>query len=313
MTRCPLVLLVTLALGGLVMPLATVAQQPVTKVHRIGYVTGASAAAESSRVEALRQGLRDLGYPEGQTISLVCRWADGQSEQLPALVADLVDLPVDVLVARGLQAAQAAKRATTATPIVMVGGGGDPIATGLVASLARPGENVTGLIDLGAELSGKWLELLKEFVPQLSRVAVLWDGANAGNVQEWRKVQAAAGPLGLTVQSWEVRGTDDIARLFAAMGQERPDGLFVAGGPLMSTYRKQIVDLAAQSGLPSVYLWKNAVEEGGLLSYGRQFLDDYRRAAIYVDKILKGMKPADLPVEQPTTFELVINRASREG
>jgi putative ABC transport system substrate-binding protein len=289
------------------MPLATAAQPPVTKVHRIGYVTGASAAGESSRVEAFRQGLRDLGYSEGQTISLVYRWADGKPEQLPALVTDLVGLQIDVIVARGLQAAQAAQRATKTTPIVMVGVGGDPVAAGLVASLARPGENITGLIDLGVELSGKRLELLKECVPQLSRVAVLWDGANAGNVQELREVQAAAGPLGLTVQSWKVRGTDDIARVFAAMRQERPDGLFVAGGPLMSTYRKQIAELAAQSGLPSVYLWRNAVEEGGLLSYGRRFLDDYLRAATYVDKILKGAKPADLPVEQPMQFELVVN------
>jgi putative ABC transport system substrate-binding protein len=299
--------IVTLVLGILVVPVATEAQQPAKKVHRIGYLTGASAAAESSSVEALRQGLHDLGYVEGQTSSMAYRWADGQVDQLPALAADLVRLPVDVIVARGSLASQAAQRATQTIPIVMVGVGRDPVAAGLVASLARPGGNITGLMNLGVELSAKRLELFKEAVPQLARVAVLWEGTSAGQVETWQEVQAAARRLGLTVQSWEVRGPDDFARVFAAMGQERPDGLWVAGGPVMATYRKQIVDLAAESRLPSAFIWREAVEEGGLMSYSWSYLDDSRRAAVYVDKILKGAKPADLPVEQPVKFELVIN------
>jgi putative ABC transport system substrate-binding protein len=298
--------IVTLALGVLVVPLTSAAQQP-KQSHRIGYLSGASAAAESSRVEALRQGLHDLGYVEGQNVSIVYRWADGQVDQLPALAADLVHLPVDVIVARGWLASQAAQRATPTLPIVMVGVGREPVAAGLVASLARPGGNITGLTNLGVELSAKRLELFKEAVPQLSRVAVLWEGSSAGQVETWQEVQAAARPLGLTVQSWEVQGPDDFARVFAAIGQERPDGLLVAGGPVMATYRKRIVDLAAESRLPSAFIWREAVEEGGLMSYGWSFLDDSRRAAVYVDKILKGTKPADLPIEQPVKFELVIN------
>jgi putative ABC transport system substrate-binding protein len=298
--------IVTLALGVLVVPLTSAAQQP-KQSHRIGYLSGASAAAESSSVEGLRQGLHDLGYVEGQTSSMAYRWADGQVDQLPALAADLVRLPVDIIVARGALASQAAQRATQTIPIVMVGVGRDPVAAGLVASLARPGGNITGLMNLGVELSAKRLELFKEAVPQLARVAVLWEGTSVGQVETWQEAQAAARLLGLTVQSWEVRGPDDFARLFAAMGQERPDGLLVAGGPVMATYRKRIVDLAAESRLPSAFIWKEAVEEGGLMSYGWSFLDDSRRAAVYVDKILKGAKPADLPVEQPVKFELVIN------
>ena len=299
--------IVTLTLGVLVVPLATEAQQPAKKVHRIGYLTGASAAAESSSVEALRQGLHDLGYVEGQTISMVYRWADGQVDQLPSLAADLVRLQVDVIVARGWLASQAAQRATQTIPIVMVGVGRDPVAAGLVASLARPGGNITGLINLGVELSAKRLELLKEVVPQLSRVAVLWEGSSAGQLETLQEVQAAARRLGLTAQSWEVRGTDDFERVFAAMSQEPPDGLFVAGGAVMVTYRKQIVDLAAKNRLPAAFIWREAVEEGGLMSYGWSFLDDSRHAAVYVDKILKGAKPANLPVEQPVKFEFVIN------
>jgi putative ABC transport system substrate-binding protein len=307
MQRTTVGLIVLLALGVLAAPRVTAAQQPAKKVYRIGYLTGASATAEASSVEAFRQGLRDLGYVEGQNISMVYHWAEGKIDQLPALAADLVRLPVDVILARGWLASQAAQRATQTIPIVMVGVGRDPVVAGLVASLARPGGNITGLINLGVELSAKRLELLKEVVPQLSRVAVLWEGSSAGQLEILQEVQAAARRLGLTVQSWEVRGTDDFERVFAAMGEERPDGLLVAGGPMMATYRKQIVDLAAKSRLPSVFFWREAVEEGGLMSYGWSFLDDSRRAAVYVDKILQGAQPANLPVEQPVKFEFVIN------
>ena len=294
--------IIILTLGVLVVPLATEAQQPAKKVHRIGYLTGASAAAESSSVEALRQGLHDLGYVEGQTISMVYRWADGQVDQLPSLAADLVRLQVDVIVARGWLAS----RATSTIPTIFVWVG-DPVGYGLVASLAQPGGNLTGLSAAAVETSAKRLALLQETVPGLSRVAVLWEGSSAGQVETLQEVQAAARRLGLTAQSWEVRGTDDFERVFAAMSQEPPDGLFVAGGAVMVTYRKQIVDLAAKNRLPSAFIWREAVEEGGLMSYGWSFLDDSRHAAVYVDKILKGAKPANLPVEQPVKFEFVIN------
>jgi putative ABC transport system substrate-binding protein len=284
------------------------AQQP-KKVPRIGYLSEAEPARESARAEAIRLALRELGYIEGQNIAVEYRYAEEKRDRFPELVAELVRLKVDIIVvAGGAGLIQAAKNATKAIPIVMMGLGSDPVEAGLVESLARPGGNVTGLTRLSGELGGKRLELLKEAVTKVARVAVLHDPATRSNVVELKEVlPVAARALGLTIQPWEVRGTDDFDKAFAAMGKQRPDGLYVLQGPLMNANQKRIVGLALKSRLPSVYNNRGAVDAGGLMYYGADIADSYRRAAYYVDRILKGAKPADLPVEQPTKFELVIN------
>ena len=267
-------------------------------------------ASESTRSEAIRLALRELGYIEGQNIAIEYRYAEGKRDRLPELAAELVRLKVDIIVvAGGAGTIRAAKNATKTIPIVMTGAGIDPVEAGLVESLARPGGNVTGITNLTRELGGKRLELLKEAVPKLARVAVLYDPAIPGSVREVKEVlPVAARALGLTIQSWEVRDADDFEKVFAALNKERPDGLYVrAGGPLMSANQKRIVGFALKSRLPSMYGSREAVDAGGLMSYGADLADSYRRVAYYVDRILKGAKPADLPVEQPTKFELVIN------
>jgi putative ABC transport system substrate-binding protein len=266
----------------------------------------------ASSHEAFQQGLRALGYVEGKNVILEYRDAEGNVDLLPELVADLVRSNVDIIVAASDPGVRAAKHTTKTIPIVMVGVGTDPVETGLVESLARPGGNITGFTALGVEMAGKRLELFKEAFPTLTRVAHLYDPANRGNVIEVKVVQSAARSLGLTVQLWEVRGTDDFERVFAALRQERPDGLFVAGGPLMNANVKRIVDFAVKSRLPSMYVRREYVEAGGLMSYGVDLVDHYRRAAYYVDKILQGTKPADLPVERAHKFELVINLKTAE-
>ena len=285
------------------------AQQP-KKVPRIGYLSGGDAARESSRAEAIRAALRERGYIEGQNITIEYRYTEGKPDRAPKLATELVRLKVDIIVAAGGPTwVQAAKNATKTIPIVMVGAGSDPVESGLIESLARPGGNVTGLTNLGPELDGKRLELLKEVVPKLARVAVLYDPANPVTVLETKEVlRVAARALEVTVRSWEVRAADDFERVFAALRKERPDGLYVAGGgPLLNVNRKRIADFALKSRLPSMYQSKEAVDAGGLMSYGVNLADSYRRVAYYVDRILKGAKPADLPIEQPTKFELVIN------
>ncbi|HEY3306365.1 MAG TPA: ABC transporter substrate-binding protein [Candidatus Binatia bacterium] len=285
------------------------AQQP-KKVPRIGYLSPFDPATESTRSEPFRLALRELGYIEGQNIAIEYRYAEGKLDRYPELAAELVRLKVDIIVpAGGDRVTRAAKNATKTIPIVLLGAGSDPVAAGLVASLARPGGNVTGLTLLSRELGGKRLELLKEAVPKLARVAVFYDPANRPNVLEVKEVlPVAARALGLTVRSWEVRDTDGFEKVFAALNKERPDGLYVpGGGPLMNANGKRIAGFALKSRLPSVYNDREAVDAGGLMYYGADLADSYRRAATYVDKILKGSKPADLPVEQPTKFELVIN------
>jgi putative tryptophan/tyrosine transport system substrate-binding protein len=283
------------------------AQQP-KKVPRIGYLSTGDAATESARAEAIRLALRERGYIEGQNIAIEYRYADGKIDRYPELAVELVRLKVDIIViAGGDRMTRAAKSATKTIPIVMSGRGIDPVEAGLVESLARPGGNVTGLTNLGPELGGKRLELLKEAVPKLARVAVLYDPANQNSVLQLKEVQTAARTLGLTVRTWEVRDADGFERVFAALNKERPDGLHVPGGPLMNANQKRIVGFALKSRLPSVYYDRTAVDAGGLMSYGVDIADSYRRVAYYVDRILKGAKPADLPVEQPTKFELVIN------
>jgi putative ABC transport system substrate-binding protein len=284
------------------------AQQP-KKVPRIGYLSQFEPARESPRSEATRLALRELGYVEGQNIAIEYRYAEGKPDRFPDLAAELVHLKVDIIVAAGGSViVQAAKNATKTIPIVMMGGGLDPVEAGLVESLARPGGNVTGLTLLSGELGGKRLELLKEAVPKLVRVAVLYDPANPPTVREVKEVlPVPARALGLTIRSWEVRVADGFEKVFAALNKQHPDGLYVPGAPLMAANQKRIAGLALKSRLPSVYGNRGYVDAGGLMYYGADLVDSYRRVAYYVDRILKGAKPAELPVEQPTKFELVIN------
>ena len=285
------------------------AQQP-KKVPRIGYLSALDPATDSARYEAIRRALRERGYIEGQNIAIEYRYAEGKPDRYPELAAELVRFKVDIIVAAGgTRVVQAAKNATKTIPIVMMGAGGaDPVEAGVIESLARPGGNVTGVATLSRELSGKRLELLKEAVPKVARVAVLYDAATPGIVLDVKEaLPAVARALGVTIQPWEVRDADGFDKVFAAIGKQRTDGLSVAPGRLMDANQKRIVGFALKSRLPSVYDGRPAVDAGGLMSYGADLADSYRRVAYYVDRILKGAKPADLPVEQPTKFELVIN------
>ena len=285
------------------------AQQP-KKVPRLGYLSNSDPVTESARAEGIRLALRALGYIEGQNIVTEYRYMEGKRDRFPELATELVRLKVDVIVvSAGDLLIRAAKNATKTIPIVMVGAGLDPVEAGLVESLARPGGNVTGLTLLTRELGGKRLELLKEAVPKLARVAVLYDPAISGAAREVKdELPVAARALGLTVRPWEVRDAGGFERVFAALNKERPDGLFVPSrGPLIAANERRIVAFALKTRLPSMYGNKEAVDAGGLMSYGADLADSYRRVAYFVDRILKGAKPADLPVEQPTKFELVIN------
>ena len=284
------------------------AQQP-GKVPRIGYLSSVDPASESTRAEPFRLALRELGYIEGQNIAIEYRYSEGKQDRAPELAADLVRLKVDIIVvSAGIGWVRSVKNATKTIPIVMAGSGTDPVKAGIVESLARPGGNVTGVTNLNQELGGKRLELFKEAVPKLVRVAALYEPANQGSLLEVKEIlPVAARALGLTVRSWEVRAADGFEKVFAALSKQRPDGLYVGGGPLMYPNRKRIADLALKSRLPSMYVRRDFVDAGGLMYYGADLADSYQRVAYYVDRILKGAKPADLPVEQPTKFELVIN------
>jgi putative ABC transport system substrate-binding protein len=293
-------------LFALCVPVA--AQQP-KKVSRLGYLSAIEPVSESTRSGAILNALRDLGYIEGQNLVIEYRYSEGKIDRAPDLAADLVRLKVDVIVvAGGDRWIQAANNATKTIPIVMVGVGRDPVEAGLIESLSHPGGNVTGITFQITELAGKRLELLKETVPKLARVAVLYDPTTPSTAREMKEVlPVAARALRLTVRSWEVRAADDFEKVFAALNKERPDGLYVGPGQLMQNNQKRIANLAAKSRLPSMGGSKAYVDEGGLVSYGADLAARYRRVAYYVDRILKGAKPADLPVEQPTKFELVIN------
>ena len=284
------------------------AQQP-KKVYRIGYLSGSDSATDAPRFEGIQLALRELGYVEGQNIAVEYRYTEGKQGRLFELAAELVRLKVDIIVtAGGAYTVQMAKVATGTIPIVMVGQGIDAVEARLVESLARPGGNVTGITDLTTELGGKRLELLKEAVPKLARVAALYHLVAQPNVLEVKQVlPAAAGALGLTVRSWGVRNADGFEQVFAALNKQRPDGLYVPVGALMTANHKRIAGFALKSRLPSMYGNREAVDSGGLMSYGAHLADSHRRVADFVDKILKGAKPADLPVEQPKKFELVIN------
>jgi putative ABC transport system substrate-binding protein len=283
------------------------AQQP-KKVPLIGYLSPLDPATESARAEGVRLALREHGYVEGQNIATEYRYSEGKRGRFPELVAELVRLKVDIiLVTGGDPLIRAAKNATKTIPIVMMGSAADPVEAGYVQSLARPGGNVTGLTNLVGELGGKRLELLKEAVPKVAHVAVLYDPASPNSVLELKEVQTAAPALKVTVQPWEVRAADGFEKVFAALNKQRPDGLYVLGGALMRPNGKRIVGFALKNRLPSMYGNKETVDAGGLISYGADLADSYRRVAYYIDKLLKGAKAAELPVEQPTKFELVIN------
>ena len=291
-----------LTLAIILSPLAADAQQ-AGKVPRVGFL----AAAGAGFLESFRQGLRELGWVEGQNIVVDYRFAEGRFDRLPDLAAELVRLKVDVIVAVPTPAAAAAKNATATISVVMIGVG-DPVGQGLIASLARPGGNVTGLsysVDL--KLFGKQLELLKETVPKVRRVAILSNPGNPAHALGIREVKVAARSLGVQLQLLEARGPEDFDGAFAAMAKERVGALLVVSDSMFSLHRTRLLDLAARSRLPAAYGFRDLVEAGGLMSYGPSVPDLYRRAATYVDKILKGAKPGDLPVEQPTKFELVIN------
>ena len=298
-------LVVTLSMCG-----ARAEAQQAKKVPRLGYLSSGDPASESPRSEAIRRALRERGFIEGQNIAMEYRYAERKVDRGPELASELVRLKVDIIVvAGGTSWIRVAKNATTTIPIVMIGVGTDPVEEGLVESLARPGGNVTGITNLGTELGGKRLELLKEALPKLTRVAVLYDPAVGASVVEVKKVlPVAAHALRLTVRFWEVRAADGFERVFASLNKDRPDGLYVPpGGPLIFANVKRVVGLTLQSRLLSMYGNREAVDAGGLMYYGADVADSYRRVAYFVDRILKGAKPADLPVEQPTKFELAIN------
>jgi putative ABC transport system substrate-binding protein len=288
--------------GGLLAAPRAVEAQAAGKVWRVGILGNENSAPW----EAFRRGLRDLGYVGGRNLTMESRWSEGRTERLPALAIELVQLRVDVIVASGTQAVRAAKQATSTIPIVMAVSA-HPDKIGLVESLARPGGTVTALDNVGPDLKGKQLQLLKEVAPKVSRVAVLWNPANLVETFGFKEMVAAAAVIGVEIQSIDVRTPDDYLAAFATVTASRADALYAFGNPVNFKNRQLIADFALKSRLPSIYEERLFVESGGLMSYAPSFTDLFRRAATYVDKILKGAKPADLPVEQPTKYELLIN------
>ena len=291
-------LAVILAMCGVVAQ----AQQP-KRVPRIGFLEPSGSATASPRLQSFRQGLHELGYVEGKTIAIEYRSAEGKPDQLAELAAELVRLKVDIIFALGSPAIAAAKNATQTIPVVM--SGGDPIRSGLVASLARPGGNITGLSNFSPDLAGKRLELLKEIVPRVSRIAALWNPES--QLTAFKETQAAAGILGVQLQSVEVKSANDIESAFRAAAKGQAGAVTAMLSASMFSQRTRTAEIAAKHKLPTMYSQSLWVEAGGLMSYGTHFPDLWRRAATYVDKILKGAKPADLPVEQPTKFEFIVN------
>ena len=298
------------AVGALLCALSVSEAQQPAKVYKVGRLTGGSSTDPfyKESFEAFRQGLRELGWIEGQNILLEPRWTGEKPGSLRELAADLVRLKVDVIVANGATMVQAAKAATTTIPIIMAATGADPVAAGFVASLARPGRNITGLSLLSAALDGKRLELLKEVVPVLARVAVLQNPDFPEATKRWRDAEAAGKSLGVRLQAWNVKNSHEIDGAFSAADKDNTQGLLVFSDPsVLERHRPRIIALALKARLPAIYPWRLYAEEGGLMVYAPSLPDMHRRSAYYVDKILRGTKPADLPVEQPTKFELVIN------
>ena len=294
-----------LAGGFLAAPLAAAAQ-PLDRVRRIGYLDGASPNTNPELTDAFRDQMRQLGYVEGKNLVIEYRWADGKYDRLSDLAADLVSLRVDVIVTVGDPVIQAAKQATTTIPIVMASVG-DPVGRGFVASLARPGGNITGVSNFAVALSGKWLEILREAVPHLSQVAILRNRANPTHPLFWMEADKAAKGLGVKLQSLEVRSPEDIDTAFESMLKARVGAFVTLPDPLLTGQRVRIADLAAKAHLPGIAAFRENTEVGTLMAYGPSLAANRRRAAVFVDKILKGAKPGDLPIEQPTKFDLVIN------
>jgi putative ABC transport system substrate-binding protein len=303
-------LLIALGAGALAAPFASRAQQQW--VYRVGFLGNSTAALEGNLVGPFREGLRNLGYVEGRNIIIEYRWAEGKYERFPDLIAELVARKVEVIVTAGTPAALAVQRATATIPLVMVAVG-DPVSTGLVASLARPGGNSTGLTSIAPDLEGKRLELLREVVPKLARVSFLMNPDNAFHVGSEKQARAAAQVLHVDVQFIGVRADADFDHAFDVIAKERPDAFIVLADRVFLHNRGRIVDFAARNRLPAVYPYRELVEAGGLMSFGPNYADMHRRAATYVDKILKGAKPGELPVEQPTKFELIINLKSAKA
>jgi putative ABC transport system substrate-binding protein len=304
-------LIVAIGAGALTAPLASFAQRQAAKVPRIGFLGALSASDFESRVDALRAGLRDLGYVEGQNLIIEFRWAEGKYDRLPELAAELVRLKVDILVTHATVGTRAAKQATTTIPIVMAASG-DPVAAGVVASLARPGGNITGSAFFNLELGAKRLELLKEAVPRIKRVAVLLHLDSATNGLQLDAMEPAAKSLKVELQQFKVRGPNEFESAFTAMAKRRVDAVVINEEPMLIANAKGIADLAAKQRLPSIG-FKEIAETGGLMAYGVNILEMYRRAAVFIDKILKGTNPSELPIEQATRFELVINRKTAKA
>jgi len=286
-------------------PLDARAQRP-GKIPRVGFLGNSTAALEANLIGPFREGLRALGYEEGRNIVIEYRWAEGNYGRFPALIAELITAKVDVIVTAGTPATLAVKKATSTVPLVMIAVG-DPVGTGIVTSLARPGGNITGLTSISAEIDGKRLELLREVVPSMSHIAVLWNAASPLQVIAERQTQAAARVLQWKVLSLGVRSLKEIEDAFATVVRERPGALLVLADRLFLHHRTRIMDFAIQQRLPGVHAYRELVEAGGLMSYGPSYAGMHRRAAYYVDKILKGAQPADLPVERPAKFVLVVN------
>lgn len=282
------------------------AAQQARKLPRIGFLGNSTPTLEAKLVGSFREGLRDLGYIENQNISIEYRWAEGKYERLPTLIAELIASKVDVIVTAGTPAALAVKKATASVPLVMVAVG-DPVGTGLVASLAHPGGSATGLTSIAPELEGKRLELIKQAVPGVSRVAVLWNPANAYQIGDEKEVRAAAGVLGIPILSLALRTPEEFDAAFATILSERADAVMVLADRVFLHNRKRIIDFVTKNRLPTMNAYRELVEAGGLMSFGPNYAVMHRQAAAYVDKILKGTKPADLPVEQPARFEFVVN------
>jgi putative ABC transport system substrate-binding protein len=296
----------------LLAPCFSAQAQQAEKIPRIGYLSGSSLSVLAARIEAFRQGLRDLGYVEGKNIVIEWRDANGKSDRLGELAAELVRLKVDAIISPGPTVTRALKEATSTIPIVMAQDT-DPVGSGFVASLARPGGNITGLATLAPETGGKQLELLKQIVPRLSRVAIIGNSTNPGDAQALRETVLAAGSFEVYLRYLDVLVGKDIETVFRAAAKGRADGLLVLGNPILNNRRKQVVELAVKHRLPATYARPEYLDAGGLMYYGTSYNDLFRRAAIYVDKILKGAKPADLPVEQPIKFEFIINlKAARQ-
>jgi putative ABC transport system substrate-binding protein len=289
--------------GAAAWPVAAHAQP---KIPRVGFMGNSTAALEANLVGSFRDGLRELGYEEGRNIVIEYRWADGKYERFPTLIAELIAAKVNVIVTAGTPAALAVKKATTTVPLVMVAVG-DPVGTGLVPSLARPGGNLTGLSSIAPDLEGKRLDILREVVPTLSHVAMFFNSLNPFHVASMRQAHAAAQAMGIKLQEHDIRKSEDLDGAFGAIRKERPDALLILADRVFLHNRQRMMDFTEEQRLPNVNAYKELVEAGGLMSYGPSYEDMHKRAAIYVDKIIKGAKPADLPIEQPSKFTFVVN------